>query len=46
MERYVGLDVSLKQTAVCIVDQAGMVVKEGVVPCGTRGDRSLHQRSC
>jgi transposase len=32
MERYVGLDVSLKQTAVCIVDQAGMVVKEGVVP--------------
>lgn len=31
MERYVGLDVSLKQTAVCIVDQTGTIVKEGMV---------------
>ena len=31
MERYVGLDVSLKQTAVCIVDQAGAIKKEGMV---------------
>ncbi len=31
MERYVGLDVSLKQTAICVVNQAGSVVQEGVV---------------
>src|SRR5580692_8318805 len=31
MEYYVGLDVSLKQTSICVVDQAGMVVREGVV---------------
>jgi hypothetical protein len=31
MECYVGLDVSLKQTSICIVDQAGSVVREGVV---------------
>ncbi len=32
MERYAGPDVSLKQTAICIVDQAGVIVKEGMVP--------------
>jgi len=31
MERYVGLDVSLKQTAICVVNQAGSIVQEGVV---------------
>jgi transposase len=31
MEHYVGLDVSLKQTSICVVDQAGSVVREGVV---------------
>jgi transposase len=31
MKCYVGLDVSLKQTSVCIVDQTGLVVREGVV---------------
>ena len=31
MNSYVGLDVSLKETSVCIVDQAGDVVKEGTV---------------
>ena len=31
MEYYVGLDVSLKQTSICVVDQAGFVVREGVV---------------
>jgi len=31
MEHYVGLDVSLKQTAICVVDQAGKVVCEGMV---------------
>src|SRR6266704_2922266 len=31
MECYVGGDVSLKQTSICVVDQAGLVVREGVV---------------
>ena len=31
MEHYVGLDVSLKQTSICVVDQTGSVVREGVV---------------
>jgi len=31
MDHYVGLDVSLKQTAICVVNQAGSIVQEGVV---------------
>jgi transposase len=31
MEYYVGLAVSLKQTSICVVDQTGLVVREGVV---------------
>jgi transposase len=31
MEHYVGLDVSLKLTAICVVDQKGSVMREGVV---------------
>ena len=31
MEYYVGLDVSLKQTSICVVDKSGAVVREGVV---------------
>src|SRR5438034_2552120 len=31
MEYYVGLDVSLKQTSICVVDQTGSVAREGVV---------------
>jgi hypothetical protein len=31
MEYYVGLDMSLKQTSICVVDQTGLVVREGVV---------------
>lgn len=31
MQSYVGLDVSLRQTAVCIVDQTGKVIREGTV---------------
>jgi transposase len=31
MEHYVGLDVSLKQTSICVVNQMGLVVREGVV---------------
>jgi transposase len=31
MEHYVGLDVSLKLTVICIVDQTGRIEREGVV---------------
>jgi transposase len=31
MEHYVGLDVWLKQTSICVVNQVGSVVREGVV---------------
>jgi transposase len=31
MEYYVGLDVSLKQTSVCVVNQTGSIALEGVV---------------
>src|SRR5213592_4241073 len=31
MEHYVGLDVSLKQTSICVVNKVGLVVREGVV---------------
>src|SRR5437868_3063775 len=31
---YVGLDVSLKQTSICVVNQTGSVVREGVVDSG------------
>ena len=31
MLHYVGLDVSLKQTSICVVNQEGSVVREGVV---------------
>ena len=31
MEYYVGLDVSLKQTSICVVNQTGLIVQEGVV---------------
>ena len=30
-ERYVGLDVSLKLTAICVVDGTGKIVREGAV---------------
>jgi hypothetical protein len=31
MERYVGLYVSLRQTSICVVNQTGSVMREGVV---------------
>jgi transposase len=31
MEHYVGQDVSLKSTAICVVDAKGKIVREGVV---------------
>ena len=43
MEYYVGLDVSLKQTSICVVDQTGSVVREGVVDFRSRGDLGLRE---
>jgi hypothetical protein len=40
MEHYVGLDVSLKLTAVCIVDRTGKIQREGVVHSGRQSSRS------
>jgi hypothetical protein len=31
MKHYVGLDVSLKLTAICIVDQTGKIERDGMV---------------
>ena len=31
MEHYVGLDVSLRLTSICIVDRTGKIQREGVV---------------
>jgi Transposase IS116/IS110/IS902 family len=31
MEYYVGLDVSLKQTSICVVNQTGSIVHQGLV---------------
>jgi hypothetical protein len=31
MEHYVGLDVSLKRTSICVVNQTGSVMRENVV---------------
>jgi transposase len=31
MVHYVGLDVSLRQTSICVVNQAGSVLREGIV---------------
>src|SRR5262245_63402118 len=45
MEHYVGLDVSLKLTAICIVDRTGKIECEG--GCIRPGDhRGIHQVAC
>ena len=31
MERYVGMDVSLEETSICVVDGSGEIVCEGTV---------------
>jgi hypothetical protein len=46
MEHYVGLDVSLKLTAICIVDQTGKIEREGVVASNPGGNRRIHQVAC
>ena len=44
MEHYVGLDVSLKLTAICIVDEERSKGKECFFRSG--GDRDIHQIAC
>jgi hypothetical protein len=39
MEQYVGLDVSLTMTAICIVDRTGKIEREGVVASDRRRSR-------
>ena len=48
MKCYVGLDVSLHKTAICIVDDKGAIVREGEAPSEVkaiagwlRGDRLI-----
>ena len=43
MEHYVGLDVSLKLTAICIVDRTGKIEREGVVASDPEAIASIHQ---
>jgi transposase len=45
MEHYVGLDVSLKQTSICVVNQVGSVVREGVVDSEPEADLSPENSS-
>jgi len=49
MKHYVGLDVSLKETAICVVDKNGVVIREGkalrnrrlLLPGSTKADCPL-----
>ena len=41
MEHHVGLDVSLKLTAICIVDGTGKIEREGVVADNVRESFAL-----
>ena len=44
MEHYVGLDVSLKLTAICIVNRTGKIEREGVVSSDLRRSRYSSNR--
>jgi hypothetical protein len=46
MEHYVGLDVSLKLTAICVVDRSGKIEREGVVTSDPRDNRCICQVAC
>jgi len=35
MDHFAGLDVSVKETSACIVDDTGKIVREGVATCTT-----------
>ena len=42
---YAGLDVSLKETAVCIVDDAGTIVFERMMSTDPAGDRQVPRQA-
>jgi hypothetical protein len=44
MEHYVGLAISLKLTAICIVDRTGKIEREAVVHPTRRPSRHLSNR--
>jgi len=44
MEQYVGLDVSLKETSICVLDQSGAVVFEGMVASNPQAIARLLRR--
>jgi transposase len=44
MEQYVGLDVSLKETSICVLDQSGAVVFEGTVASNPQAIARLLRR--
>jgi hypothetical protein len=46
MEHYVGLDVSLKLTAICIVDRTGKMVREGMVASDPETIAVFRQVAC
>ena len=43
MERYVGMDVSLKETSICVVDDDGEIVTEGTVISEPAAIADVHQ---
>ncbi len=43
MEFYVGMDVSLKETSICVVDGSGEIVSEGRGDLGAGGDFRVHR---
>jgi hypothetical protein len=45
MKHYVGLDVSLKLIAICIVDRTGKIEREGVVTSDSH-NRCICQIAC
>jgi hypothetical protein len=46
MKYYAGLDVSLDETAVCIVDEDGIVIREGKVSRATDPPAKPHLANC
>ena len=47
MEQYVGMDISLTMTAICIIDRTGKIEREGVIasdPEAIAGFASVRKR--
>ncbi len=46
MELYVGMDVSLEETSICVVDGSGKIVSEGTVISEPPAMGRVHQDEC